>query len=107
MKKEIRKKHRKKDKIYESGSSCGLCIDRCANNDLWKRNSEIFPEQMETEYFPNGSSGNKGEEVKTKCIFGYTNLKQYEDNKEKSKNETWYAFKNQKINNKDFLCKVD
>ena len=45
------------------------------NNDLWKRNSEIFPGQMETEYFPNGSSGNKGEEVKTKCIFGYTQFK--------------------------------
>ena len=38
------------------------------------------------------------------------NLKQYEVTKEKSKNETWYAFKNQKINNKDFyarLIKVD
>ena len=29
----------------------------------------------EEKYFPNGSSGNKGEEVKTKCIFGYTQFK--------------------------------
>ena len=38
------------------------------------------------------------------------NLKQYEVTKAKSNNETWYAFKNQKINNKDFyarLIKVD
>ena len=40
-------------------------------DDLWKRNSEVFPEQMETEYFSNGSSGNKRKEIKAKCIFGY------------------------------------
>ncbi len=45
------KKHRKKTKIYESGSSCGLCIDRCANNDLWKRNSEIFQSKWKQNIF--------------------------------------------------------
>ena len=69
VKKEIRKKHRKKTK-YMKAAAVAACVLIVAPT-----NSEIFPEQMETEYFPNGSSGNKGEEVKTKCIFGYTQFK--------------------------------
>ena len=62
VKKEIRKKHRKKTK-YMKAAAVAACV------------LIVFPGQMETEYFPNGSSGNKGEEVKTKCIFGYTQFK--------------------------------
>ena len=67
VKKEIRKKHRKKTK-YMKAAAVAACV-------LIVAPTTIFPEQMETEYFPNGSSGNKGEEVKTKCIFGYTQFK--------------------------------
>ena len=63
VKKEIRKKHRKKAK-YMKAAAVAACVLIIAPTG-----------QMETEYFPNGSSGNKGEEVKTKCIFGYTQFK--------------------------------
>ena len=75
VKKEIRKKHRKKTKYMKAAAVAACVLIVAPTTNLWKRNSEIFPEQMETEYFPNGSSGNKGEEVKTKCIFGYTQFK--------------------------------
>ena len=74
VKKEIRKKHRKKTK-YMKAAAVAACVLIVAPTTIMEKKFRDFPEQMETEYFPNGSSGNKGEEVKTKCIFGYTQFK--------------------------------
>ena len=75
VKKEIRKKHRKKTK-YMKAAAVAACVLIVAPTMIYgKEIQRFFQGKMETEYFPNGSSGNKGEEVKTKCIFGYTQFK--------------------------------
>lgn len=65
----------------------------------WKQNIFLMEVQV-----------TKEKKSKQNVSLDTSNLKQYEVTKEKFKNETWYAFKNQKIKKNDFyarLIKVD
>ena len=110
VKKEIRKKHRKKTK-YMKAAAVAACVLIVAPTTIYgKEIQRFFQSKWKQNIFRMEVQVTKEKKSKQNVSLDTRNLKQYEVTKEKSKNETWYAFKNQKINNKDFyarLIKVD
>ena len=110
VKKEIRKKHRKKTK-YMKAAAVAACVLIVAPTTIYgKEIQRFFQSKWKQNIFRMEVQVTKEKKSKQNVSLDTNNLKQYGVTKEKSKKETWYAFKNQKINNKDFyarLIKVD